>query len=211
MAGPAAAQTPPPLATGEPAAVTPGVPRSTVVVLDRDALFAGSLFGARAQRDLEAASSDLVAENRRIESELEAEERGLTERREGMDPVAFRVLATGFDDRVTAIREAQDAKARAIAQQGDRAQQLFFEQANTVLVNLAREIGALVILDRRSVIASADQIDITQLARSRIDAVLGEGRPARPPRRPAQSDEPPDGTDASGTPAPPDTDDAPAE
>ena len=178
------------------------MPRSAVVVLDRDALFAASLFGARARRDLETASAALVAENRRIEGALEAEERALTERREGMDPTEFRVLATAFDERVRAIRETQDAKARAIAQQGDRAQQAFFEQANQILVDLARETGALVILDRRSVIASADQIDITQLARARIDAVLGEGVPSPPPPRPDAPTAPSTG-ETETAPAPP--------
>ncbi|WP_281825461.1 OmpH family outer membrane protein [Jannaschia rubra] len=165
-AGPVAAQE-----TGEGL----GVPQSAVVVLDRDALFATSLFGQRVTRDIEAETSALAAENRRIEAELEAEERELTQRRKTMEPGEFRELAAEFDTRVNGIREAQDAKARAIAQQGERAQQLFFDRANPVLVDLARETGALVILDRRIVIASADQVDITALAQSRIDAALGEG------------------------------------
>ncbi|MGB3556538.1 MAG: OmpH family outer membrane protein [Jannaschia sp.] len=152
-----------------------GVPQSAVVVLDRDALFGGSLYGRRVAGDIEAASVALVAENDRIDTELETEEQALTAQREGMDTVAFRKLADDFDTRVVAIRRAQDAKARAIQQQSDRAQALFFERVNPILVDLARETGALVILDRRSVIASSDQVDITPAARERIDAVLGEG------------------------------------
>lgn len=175
LSGPAQAQSA--ASSGEPIA---GVPQSAVVVLDRDALFAGSLFGARVRRDIAAASDALVAENRQIEVALEAEERELTDRRALMDAEAFRRLAANFDARVTEIRQTQDAKARAITQQGDRAQQLFLERANPILVELAQETGALVILDRRMVIASADQIDITQLARERIDSVLGEGGQLQP-------------------------------
>lgn len=164
----AAAQQPVPVPGG-------GIPSSAVVVLDRDALFSQSLFGQRIARDLEAASVDLATENRRIEAELESEERELTTRRDGMEMSDFRALASAFDSRVTAIRQAQDAKARAISQQTDRAQQIFLEQANPILVQLARETGALVILDRRIVIASADQVDITGLALTRIDEVLGDG------------------------------------
>jgi Skp family chaperone for outer membrane proteins len=154
------------------------LPRSSVVVLDRDQLFSGSLFGQRVTRDIEAATSALAAENRRIEAALEEEERQLTERRALMDPAAFRELASEFDGRVTDIRRAQDAKARAIQQQGERAQVLFLDRANPILVALARETGALVILDRRIVIASADQVDITDLALARIDAALGDGSEA---------------------------------
>lgn len=152
-----------------------GVPMSAVVVLDRDALFARSLFGRRVAADIEAASSALAAENRQIEADLEAEEQDLTTQRDEMEMAAFRELATAFDRRVTGIRQAQDAKARAISQQTDRAQQTFLEQANPVLVRLAQETGALVILDRRTVIASADQVDITELALTRIDEALGDG------------------------------------
>ena len=156
-------------------ALPQGIPQTAVVVLDREALYANSRFGQRVAQDIEAASTQLAAENRRIERELEAEERDLTERRATLDTDEFRTLATEFDTRVSEIRETQDAKARAIAQQGERAQQLFFERANPVLAELARETGALVILDRRFVLASADQVDITALALQRINEALGDG------------------------------------
>ena len=183
------------------------IPQSPVVVLDRDDLFAGSLFGRRVARDIDAAGADLEAENRRIEATLEAEERALTERRAEVSAMEFRGLADEFDFRVTGIRAAQEAKFRAIAQQSERAQQIFFERANPILVDLARETGALVILDRRIVIASADQIDITLLAQTRIDTLLGEGdglipQPT-PPQRRRLSVFPP--VDAGADPGRPDT------
>ena len=189
-AGAAVAQDAPPAAQAPSVAV----PQSPVVVLDRDALYARSAFGRRVAADIDAASTDLATENRRLESELEAEERALTEQRETMEPDAFRELASEFDTRVTAIRQAQDAKARAIAQQTDRAQALFLEQANPILVEMAREAGALVILDKRFAIASADEVDITARAQERIDAALGDGaglRPMTPQPRPRAGDAPP--------------------
>ncbi|PWJ19315.1 OmpH family outer membrane protein [Jannaschia seohaensis] len=152
-----------------------GVPASAVVVLDRDLLFTQTRFGRRILSDIEASSRELAAENRRIEAELEAEERALTERRAELPPEEFQSLADAFDEKVTGIRQTQDAKARNIQLRSDRAQAIFFEQANPILLDLVREIGALVILDRRIVIASADRVDITTLARDRIDAALGEG------------------------------------
>ncbi|TFL17021.1 OmpH family outer membrane protein [Jannaschia formosa] len=180
LAGPAWAE-------GSAGGLSSGVASSSVVVLDRDLLFTRSLFGQRIVADIEAASIALAAENRSIEAELEAEERALTARREEMEPDAFRALATAFDEKVTGIRQTQDAKARSLQQRSDRAQALFFERANPVLIELVQEIGALVILDRRIVIAAADRVDITTLARERIDTALGEGEglgasePAPPP------------------------------
>lgn len=169
-----------------------GVPQSAVIVLDREELYGRSRFGQRVVRDIEAASRALSDENRTIERELEAEERELTARRDAEPADDFVKLAADFDARVVEIRRVQDAKARAITEQSERAQQVFFERANPVLVQLARETGALVILDRRTVIASADRVDITDLALERIDAALGDG--AGLPEQPAAPD-PGRGTD----------------
>ena len=155
-----------------PAAGQPELPRMPVVVLDRDALFARSAFGQALRAELDAASEALVTENRRIEAELESEELALTERRATTDAEAFRALARAFNAKVEEIRAAQDAKADAIREQRARASQVFQDRAGPVLSRLAGEIGALVILDRRSVIASVEQVDITQLALERLDAEL---------------------------------------
>ena len=52
----------------------------------------------------------------------------------GMDPGAFRALADAFDARVEGIRRTQDAKARAIEQQTERAQKVFQERASPILI-----------------------------------------------------------------------------
>jgi Skp family chaperone for outer membrane proteins len=155
---------------------TPGaVPRLAIVVLDRDALYAGSLFGQRIRREIEAASQALSRENRRIEAALVAEEQVLTDQRAQMGPAAFRAMADEFDTRVEEIRQAQDVKGRALAQQAEQASQLFFEFAGPVLTELAQRTGALVVLDRRTVLAAADQVDITTRAIAEVDRTVGAG------------------------------------
>lgn len=151
------------------------IPRLAIVVLDRDALYAQSAFGQRIRAELEAASQRLSAENRRIEAALVDEEQRLTEQRVGMDPAAFRRIADEFDTRVEGIRGAQDAKARRVTQQAERASQVFLELAGPVLSDLAQRTGALVVLDRRNVLAASDQVDITVRALEEINRVVGSG------------------------------------
>ncbi|MBL9059861.1 MAG: hypothetical protein JNK88_07545, partial [Mangrovicoccus sp.] len=67
------------LALGLIVAAGPGPAQETgsplpVATLDQEALFLKSAFGQRLQRDLETQRDALTAENRRIESELIAEE-----------------------------------------------------------------------------------------------------------------------------------------
>ncbi|MFN4153284.1 MAG: OmpH family outer membrane protein [Paracoccaceae bacterium] len=150
-------------------------PQSAVVTLDRNRLFEETLMGQAILDRIDAASSDLIAENRRLEAALEAEERLLTERRATLPTEAFRELAREFDTRVEELRVAQEAKSRALTRTRDAEQQRFFEASVPVLAELMQDLGAVAIIDRSAVILSFDRIDITAQAIARLDAGLGDG------------------------------------
>ncbi|MBC6437395.1 MAG: OmpH family outer membrane protein [Rhodobacteraceae bacterium] len=146
-----------------------------ILILSQDRLFSDSLYGQRVQATLEAAGAALTAENRRIEAQLTDEELRLTGQRPTMDPAEFRLLADEFDTRVREIRATQDAKAQSLAAQADAAQQHFFELAVPVLLQIVQERGAAVILDNRAVLLSAETVDITSVAMTRINEEIGDG------------------------------------
>lgn len=148
---------------------------SPIVTLDRDRLFAGTLYGQRVNRELESASTAMAAETRAIEAALEAEELALTEQRKTLEPEAFRELASAFDDKVQALRAEREAAEADLLGQIEAAQTAFFNRIGPVLGQLVRERGAVLIVDRRAVLLSATDVDITSDAIARIDAVLGEG------------------------------------
>ncbi len=176
---PAVAQT-----GGQPGPAAPLA--SPIVTLDKDRLFQNSRMGKAMQGRFEAASNDLVAENRKLEAALEEEERRLTERRATTTPEAFRPLADEFDRRVEELRQAQDAKSRSLTRSRDSEQQRFFEAAVPILGNLMVELGAVAIIDRSAIILSFDQIDVTDQAIVRLDEALGDGPPPDP--LPAEED-----------------------
>jgi len=146
---------------------------SPVLTLDQDRMYSASAFGARVQEDLRKQSSTLAQENRKIESALEEEERRLTQERPGMPPEEFQKLATDFDERVTGIRGAQASKSDNIRRQAEAERVRFFEAAFPILLELVEETGAVAILNNTAVIFSVRQIDITDAAIARIDAVIG--------------------------------------
>lgn len=148
---------------------------SPILTLDRDRLFAGTLYGQRVNSELEAASSAMAAETRKIEAALEAEEKALTEKRATMEPAAFRELASAFDDKVQALRAERAAAESDLTKQIDDAKLAFFNRIGPVLGQLVRERGAVLIIDRRAVLLAATDIDVTDDAIQRIDAVLGDG------------------------------------
>jgi Skp family chaperone for outer membrane proteins len=148
---------------------------SPILTIDQDRVYAASAFGRRVAREIEVRAAELAAENRRIEAELEAEERALTEARATLPSEEFRARADAFDTRVVAIRAEQDAKARALGTLRDTAREAFWRDSLPALSQILTERGAVAILDRRVVFLAANAIDITDDAVARIDGVLGEG------------------------------------
>ncbi|KAA0921203.1 OmpH family outer membrane protein [Aquicoccus porphyridii] len=157
-----------------------GLPDSPVLTVDLNRLFNETLFGERVASELEAESAVLAAENRRIEAELTAEEKELTERRDAMTPAAFREAADAFDAKVQRIRAEQEAKARALADENENAQRRFLGAARPVLERLMLESGASVLLDTRAVLLSSDAVNVTDAAVDRIDDAIGDGSGVSP-------------------------------
>lgn len=152
-----------------------GLPDSSVVVIDPNRLFAETKFGQRVAAELEADGAVLAAENRQIEAELVAEEKELTQKRADMDPEAFRDRADVFDEKVQRTRREQEEKAIALGQNRDTAQRRFLNVARPILDALMIEIGAVVLLDIRSVLWRAETIDVTDEAVRRVDLAIGAG------------------------------------
>ncbi|KUJ82342.1 OmpH family outer membrane protein [Ruegeria profundi] len=153
-----------------------GVPESSVVTLSSERLFAESAFGKRVLREIEVEGILLGEENERIVAELSHEEKVLTEQRATMTAEEFRPLADAFDEKVQSHREGQRAKLDALARRGEDARQRFLVLVRPVLIDLLRESGAAIIIERSSVFLSSDRTDITDAAIARIDAVIGDGR-----------------------------------
>lgn len=159
------------------AARSPAAVRPSLLVVDQERLFVESAYGKQIMAEIDRRTEALAAENRTIEAELVAEERELTERRSAMEVKAFRRLAEAFDTKVHSLRQTQDAKARDVTRLREEARQIFFSEAGTVLTQIVRERDAVVLMDRRSVLAAIPEADITDIAISRIDADLAFERP----------------------------------
>lgn len=174
--------------------------QSLIVTVDQERLFSGSAYGQSLLDEVEARAEALAAENRKIEAELSAEEKQLTQDRPNMDPEEFRKLAAAFDEKVGGIRAAQDAKARELVRAREEVQQRFYQDVLPILTEVVRERGALVVLESRSVVLSAGQIDVTAEAIKRIDAQLASESPGKgtaPEEEGAAPDTAPDAAESS--------------
>ena len=168
------------------------VVRSALLTIEIDRLFAQSAYGARVSTRIEEEGTRIAAENRRIEAELTEEERALTQQRATLEPARFRALADAFDQKVQALRQEQDAKARALGTLSEESRRQFLQLAEPVLAEIMQQTGAAALLDKRTVFLSADVIDITDLAISRIDETIGDGADAELPQPADEPQEPAD-------------------
>lgn len=153
---------------------------SPILIIDQERLFAESQLGARIAAGIEDEAEALAAENRRIEAELIAEELALTEQRAELPVDEFRALADAFDEKVQRIRAEQDAKELDLQRRREEERQEFLNRIGPILGELARERGAVAVLDRRAVFLAADRIDITDEAIDRLNAEIAEDMPAPP-------------------------------
>ena len=158
------------------------MPAGSVVIVDQDRLFAGTAWGRRLQAEFEQAGVELSAENDRLAAQLSEEETQLTQQRATLDPAEFRKLTEAFDIRATEIRRERAQAVQDLNTRGEAEQSAFFQAAVPLIGQVMQERSAVVVLDRRSVLLSADGIDITNDLIARIDAQLGDGadQPAAP-------------------------------
>ena len=142
---------------------------SPILTIDRARFIQQSEFGSALAAQIATESESLSAENRRIEGELEIEERELTEKRKTMEAEAFTALADAFDAKVRRIREEQTGRARELERLTEERQVEFLIKSTPVLEQIMLDAGAAVIVEKDSLFLSFDVIDITDLAIQRVN------------------------------------------
>lgn len=149
-----------------------GVVQNEIVLIDPEQLFEQTRLGRSIAQRIQQERETLIALNRKLEAELEAEEKDLTAQRQQSSPDEFRALADAFDEKVQQIRRDSERRARDLERRRERAPRDFLRQVEPILIDLMRDAGAVVVLDQRSVLLSADIVDMTDLAILRIDAAF---------------------------------------
>lgn len=165
-----------PMAWAQSSGPLAAAPISSILTLNQDVLFARSELGQRIIAELERDRTALAAENRRIETELAAEEQALTERRAALSPAEFSDLAQAFDDRVQRLRQAQDRKSRVLQERLDAERRSFTSKAAPIIATIARERGAVMVLDNTVVLLAVESVDITSEVIARLNRAIGDGR-----------------------------------
>jgi Skp family chaperone for outer membrane proteins len=145
---------------------------SAIAVLDQESLFSETEWGSNILKNVEDKVTELAAENRLIESELELEELNLTIVRKNTSKIEFDILALKFDGKVKKIRNEQSIKQRQINIYLNENKKLFFEKITPILLSYIDELGIEVILNKDTVALASLGSDITRSAINRINNKL---------------------------------------
>ncbi|MDB4838931.1 OmpH family outer membrane protein [Amylibacter sp.] len=145
---------------------------SAIAVLDQESLFSETDWGRNILQNVEDKVTELAAENRLIESELELEELNLTKVRKNTSKIEFDILALKFDGKVKKIRNEQSIKQRQINIYLNENKKLFFEKITPILLSYIDELGIEVILNKDTVALASLGSDITKSAINRINNKL---------------------------------------
>lgn len=163
-----------------------GVIQSEILVVDPERLFDETLLGQRMTAEYQAKREGLAADNRKLEASLESEEQMLTDLRSEISPDEFRQMADAFDAKVQEIRKESERRVRDLERSRDSAPLIFMRQVEPVLIDIMREAGGVVVIDARTVLLRAEVIDISDVAITRINAVIGDGSTPADQEQPAK-------------------------
>ncbi|MDF2231650.1 OmpH family outer membrane protein [Albimonas sp. CAU 1670] len=165
-----------PPAAGPLRQARPAVPRSPILIVNRQAVLENSA-AARALQETERETLERVtAELERVKTELQVEEQELTRLKPTLPPEQFDARAREFDRKVKAERAAGQERRALFQKFTQEARQALASALPRVLEALRRETGALVLLDASALAAADPSLDVTALAIERYDAEMGDVR-----------------------------------
>ncbi len=145
--------------------------RPAFLILEQERVLAESLAGRDVLAQEDAERTELIAEGRALDQELEAEEQQLTDLRPRTDPASFQALADAFDAKVVRIRAEQEEKASALSQAAEQRRRDFFSQVAPILQQILTETGAGAVVEQRAVLMSNQNLNITDRVITRLDDV----------------------------------------
>lgn len=154
------------------AASAPVQPILPILVFDRARILALSDMGKNFEATIDAKRAEQLSENKEIQDALEEEERELAALKKEMDEAEFAKLAEAFDLKVTEARDVQNAKGADIQAYYDAELAAFDTAMNAALTQVAREVRAIVILERQQVYLMSSSIDVSSEVIRRLDLVF---------------------------------------
>lgn len=161
-------------------------PKGAAVVIMDIALVVRDSAAAKAMRgQAERQQAALRAEDEKIEKDLKTAEQELVQQRTILAPEAFNQRRRDFERRVNEAQQASQGRRRDLEEAFAGAQRRIEAAMNEIVIEIAKDNEYRVVLPRAVIVASHDQVDITDEVLQRLNRKLPTVSVALPAAVPA--------------------------
>ena len=170
---------------------------ATIAFVDVPRIMRDSAAAKSVRSQLERQEKAYEAEIKAQTDKLRAEEDSLKQQRPSLSADSFATKQREFQGRVEALRQQVERRRQQMAFAQDDAMKKLEPVFNQVVADVAKEVGATIVLDTARVLVSSNSLNITDTVMSRLDAKLpsitvnfnapagsGAGAPPAPPLLP---------------------------
>jgi Skp family chaperone for outer membrane proteins len=135
--------------------------KGKILYLNQSRVYSESVFGKNLEELFRSESNKLIEQNRLLTKELETKEQRLTNEREGMSLIEFKLLADNFNTQVEKVRQEQKEKSNTLKYKLEEERKYFFKAVYPLLLEFVSKTNATGILDSSVVIVGNSKLDVT--------------------------------------------------
>lgn len=145
---------------------------ATIAFVDVPRIMRDSAAAKSVRTQLERQEKAYEAEIKAQTDKLRADEDALKKQRASIAADAFAAKQKEFQGKVDALRQQVERRRQQMSFAQDDAMKKLEPVFNQIVAEVAKEVGATVVLDTARVLVSSNNLDITDTVMSRLDAKL---------------------------------------
>ena len=149
-------------------------PKISVAIIDLNKILIESKAAEKAGKDIDEISINIQDEIKISDDEIIAEQQKLVEQQSIIAPEAFETKASEFEKKAKLYETERQEKLLKLDQIIQDARNIILESMKPILESLSEELEIAIILEKGTVILSADNMDITDIVLKRLNKELPE-------------------------------------
>lgn len=147
-------------------------PNTSIGILDLNRVLTESKAALDAAKQIETMQKKVEDEAKKKDESIIKEREKLIEQQSVMAPEAFEVKVNEFDKKVQEYQLARQEEIRKLDKMVQSARSKILDQIKPIITDYSNELGITVMLEKNSVILSADEMDMTNVVIERLNKEL---------------------------------------
>ena len=145
---------------------------AVMATIDLNAVVRQSIASQKVQEQIEAQRAVFQSEISKLEAQLRQQEMELAQQRATLAPDVFTSRTREFQDRAANVQQQVNIRKRRLEQAFEDAMQEIRGALGDIIIDLAKESGATVVMPRAAIVYSDPKLDLSREALVRLDRKL---------------------------------------